>query len=205
MGNAPDYPNQDGNGMTMGMAGYHLPPRPPPYHMPHPIASHAQQPSATDQWGAAQSLTFLKRGSPASEQKPAGHPFTLGVSPVTKASPLGGEITSMPSLASSSDGSPGEAARNQHFSSSTPEDASKRQDDALLLAAVAMTEFGQSPPPSSATKRSPPTTSNSEQTTPASSNQKYGSPQRSIDFDDSDQKKPRTRSGSKRARRGGRK
>ena len=195
MGNATDFPDyRDPEGSAMGMpmaaAGYPVPP--PPHRAfgmgPHEHPQHQQQQQqAGDHWGAAQSLTFLKRGSPASDRK---HPFTLGVSPVTKASPgVGGagDITSMPSLASSSDGtSPGDA-RNRHISS-TPEDANKRQDDALLLAAVAMTEFGQSPPPSSV-KQSPP----SSDRTATTSNQFGGSDdgdtqrlsKRAIDFEDS--------------------
>lgn len=195
--NAYDH---DGSMPPMSMTGYHPHmPQPPP--RPYSMAQAPQQ-SGSDHWGAAESLTFLKSGTPPSERK-ASRPFTLGVSPVTKASPQGGG--DLPSLASSSEGtSPGEAARKK-TESSTPVDANKRQDDALLLAAVAMTEFGQSPPPSS-TKRSAP--SSSEPSTPPTSNHKSDDAKalskRSIDFEDSplsEKKTVRTRSATKKVKR----
>jgi len=195
MGNTPDFRDPDSNvGMGMGMPPvyhHHLPPPPPRTYSMAPQQQVAQSAPA-DHWGAAESLTFLKRGSPASDRKPAPHsghrPFTLGVSPVTKASPMGKggggsgvDMASMPSLASSSDGtSPGD--RNKLASCSTPEDATKRQDDALLLAAVAMTEFGQSPPPTSSPhKRSLPS---SERT--AMTSNRFGGGNESEDEDDDD-------------------
>jgi hypothetical protein len=78
-------------------------------------------------WLAAQNLTFLKRGSPASDRK------KKGLQPRDH-----GEIASMPSLvASSSEGtSPGDTAIKK---------AEEESAHALFMAAVAMTEFGQSP------------------------------------------------------------
>lgn len=136
--------------------GYHMPHTQPPHMHPYGLMPHGHQLSSMEQWGAAESLTFLKRGSPSVDRK--ARPFTLDVSPVTKASPADRSgLDPLPSLASSSDGtSPGEAARNKLASSSTPEDINKKQDDALLLAAVAMTEFGHSPPPSSSYQSTPP-------------------------------------------------
>lgn len=111
--------------------------------------------AAGDPWIAAQSLTFLKRSSPANDLKnmsvPPG-PYSMGVSPITK-SPAGAELALMPSLASSSEGtSPGDVAQHhQKGTVSTPESSIDKagDDTALLMAAVAMTEFGQSPPPTS--------------------------------------------------------
>lgn len=209
MGNSGDYQNagpmdmmnsQSQMEMAMIARAYHMPPHQAPHHMyglPLPMV----HPSASEHWGAAESLTFLKRGSPASDRKqPPSRPFTLGVSPVTKASPPilgGGVIDVMPSLASSSDGtSPSEATRNKiASSSSTPDFAGKKQDNALLLAAVAMTEFGQSPPPSSGRFSSLP--SSSEQTESTSNrlgsetNESPHPSKRSIDFGDSSAEKTR--------------
>ena len=181
----------DQGGSMMTMTGYHPRPPPQPYIMAQPPSEH---------WGAAQSLAFLKRGSPASDSK-SSRPFTLGVSPVTKASPQSGDL---PSLASSSEGtSPDDVARKQ-MASSTPEDANKRQDDALLLAAVAMTEFVQSPPPSSV-KRSAPTSCDLS-TSPSDYKLKgKNHSRRTIDFDDDspllDRASMRTRSASKKMKR----
>jgi hypothetical protein len=102
-------------------------------HPRHPVAppqlrhlQHLAPPRGNEPWLAAQNLTFLKRGSPDPKKKlveQQQHP---------------GEITSMPSLASSSEGtSPADSKKQQQ-----PEDEGAQ---ALLLAAMAMTEFGQSP------------------------------------------------------------
>lgn len=76
-------------------------------------------------WLAAQNLTFLKRGSPSSAEK--------------KRKPEHPEIASMPSLASSSEGtSPGvEALAND----SHREERKEADVNSLLMAAYAMTEF----------------------------------------------------------------
>lgn len=116
------------------------------YEAPNQQLSQHEQPSqivvpsilsqqAGEPWLAAQNLAFLKRGSPASELKrPA----------LFKLKSSSGDIASMPSLASSSDGtSPGDGVASKY--SALEEDESGA--DALLMAAVAMTEFGQSPPP----------------------------------------------------------
>jgi hypothetical protein len=84
-------------------------------------------------WVAAQSLTFLKRGSPASEQKKVLQ---------NAADPYFTEVASMPSLASMSDGtSPSDGGLPKNPS----EDDNEKSD--LFMAAIAMTEFGNSPPP----------------------------------------------------------
>lgn len=80
-------------------------------------------------WLAAQNLAFLKRSSP--DHKPRRR---SGDPP--------GELASMPSLASSSEGSPGEAAAKA--SRNRPK-AEEEGAQALLMAAMAMTEFGHSP------------------------------------------------------------
>lgn len=73
-------------------------------------------------WVAAQNLTFMKHGSPDKKKQSKAHEGD------------------MPSLASSSEGtSPGEAVR---LRDKEDEEGAK----ALLMAAVAMTEFGQSSP-----------------------------------------------------------
>jgi hypothetical protein len=112
-----------------------------------------------DPWIAAQSLTFLKRSSPAGEHKKLGN-FSMGVSPISKSRGGGGggasELSTVPSVASSSDGTRTEDASGsdpQHRPyESTPESTlgnkGNEEDSALFLAAVAMTEFGQSPLPS---------------------------------------------------------
>lgn len=82
---------------------------------------------------AAQNLTFLKRGSPPEKKKLL---FETG------------DIASMPSLASSEGTSPGGGSDHPSERLKRPFLSQKRFEDdggALLLAAVAMTEFGQSP------------------------------------------------------------
>jgi hypothetical protein len=112
--------------------------------------------TAHDPWIAAQSLTFLKRSSPAGEHKRLGN-FSMGVSPISKSRGGGAsELSTVPSLASSSDGTRTEDASGSdpqhHPYESTPESSmgnrGNEEDSALFLAAVAMTEFGQSPLPS---------------------------------------------------------
>ena len=185
-----------GSSMTLSMTGYHPQPSSRPYAM-----SRASQPPS-EHWGAAQSLAFLKRGSPASESKDS-RSFTLGVSPVVKGSSPGGQL---PSLASSSgrnspEKSKKKSSRKQKRASTSPEISHKRQDDAILLAAVAMTEFGQSPSTSSA-KRSAP--SSSDKGTPPRSAKAIHS-RRIIHFDDSplpaERSAIRTRSSTKKVKR----
>jgi hypothetical protein len=119
-----------------------LPPR-----QPHHLSNTNSSTSHTvwnDPMSAAQSLTFLKRGSPIRS-------CTMGVSPITK-SPGTSSCTkeNIPSLTSSSESdSPAEGGLiNPLRMMSTPE-SFRGENSALLLAAVAMTEFGQSPPPTS--------------------------------------------------------
>jgi len=76
-------------------------------------------------WLAAQNLTFLKRGSPASAEK--------------KRKSEQQEITSMPSLASSSEGSP--QGTGDRTSGNQDEDDAEGGVSSLLMAAYAMTEF----------------------------------------------------------------
>jgi hypothetical protein len=93
--------------------------------------------TSNDPWEAAQNLAFMKRSSPASHLEKR--------SSATDAS--NGEIVSIPSLTSSSDGttaSPGDSLSTHRMTIN--ED--KAGVDAMLLAAVAMTEFINSPPPS---------------------------------------------------------
>ena len=154
MGDSADFRDGHPGGGVVGISSgahamhYHLPPHPPRSYMniQHPPSRAS---SSGDPWIAAQSLTFLKRSSPAND-KTNLRPYTLGVSPITK-SPAGTGIVSMPSLASSSEGtSPGDGAHRSKVIS-TPESSIAKAggDSALLMAAVAMTEFGQSPPPTS--------------------------------------------------------
>jgi hypothetical protein len=140
-------------GMLSGSNGNSgVPPRQPLHH-------DMAQSSSNDPWIAAQSLTFLKRGSPGMNGFAASHPpnrpYSMGVSPITKSpgsrADGGQENVSIPSLSSSSEGtSPGDGVvlNNRFKNMSTPE-SFKGENNALLLAAVAMTEFGQSPPPTS--------------------------------------------------------
>jgi hypothetical protein len=96
---------------------------PHPHHRQHhlpppppPPQHHVPLARASEPWLAAQNLAFMKHGSPDKKRKDLGD---------------------MPSLASSSEGtSPGDAVVPR----------SRLDDDAILLAAVAMTEFGQSSP-----------------------------------------------------------
>lgn len=83
-------------------------------------------------WVAARNLTFLKRGSPASEHKNPLH---------TSVEPYYAGVASMPSLASLSDGtSPSDGGPSKVVD----EDDNAASD--LFMAAIAMTEFGNSPP-----------------------------------------------------------
>lgn len=85
-------------------------------------SSNASHGATGEPWVAAQNLTFMKHGSPDKKKHSRAHEGD------------------MPSLASSSEGtSPGEAVRKRD---KEDEEGAK----ALLLAAVAMTEFGQSSP-----------------------------------------------------------
>lgn len=87
--------------------------------------------STGEPWLAAQNLTFLKRGSPPEKKK------LLFES---------GDIASMPSLASSEGTSPGGDVSSERLKRAlTPQKQPDDDGGALLLAAVAMTEFGQSP------------------------------------------------------------
>jgi hypothetical protein len=91
----------------------------------------------SDPWEAAHNLAFMKRSSPASDVYKR----------VTVNDASNGEILSIPSLASSSDGttaSPGHGGNRKCLTNN--ED--KAGVDEMLLAAVAMTEFINSPPPS---------------------------------------------------------
>jgi len=77
---------------------------------------------------AAQNLTFLKHGSPTSEQQQKKR----------RVAGEAGDIASMPSLASSSEGtSPGDAPKKHGFVAEEP------GINSLMMAAYAMTEFGQ--------------------------------------------------------------
>lgn len=92
-------------------------------HVPSGPASHGGN---GEPWMAAQNLTFLKRGSPSSAEKKRNKPATTDSS----------KIDSMPSLASSSDGtSPGDAIKEDESSEK------EKGVNSLLMAAYAMTEF----------------------------------------------------------------
>ena len=105
---------------------------------PQPVAMVAPsteapmaQETATEPWEAAQSLTFLKRGTPpTSDKKPAGM-GTLGVSPITK-------MDLLPASTPDSDA-------HKVVQETTPQSSG---DQDMLSAAIAMTEFHASPPPS---------------------------------------------------------
>ena len=184
--------------MTLSMTGYH------PQSSSHPYAMTRAAQAPSEHWGAAQSLAFLKRGSPASESKDSTS-FALGVSPVVKTLSPGGNLPSLPS--SSGGTSTGKRtkkmSRKQKRASSAPRDTHKRQDDAILLAAVAMTEFGQSPSPSSG-KRSAP--SSNKATPPRSAKTRDKSiSRRNIQFDESplpgERSSMKTRSSTKKVKR----
>jgi hypothetical protein len=96
-----------------------------------PPHSFQVQQAAGEPWLAAQNLTFLKRSSPASELR--RNPGSSSV-----------DIVSMPSLTSSSDGN---SPRRETESKQPISEEDESGADALLMAAVAMTKFGQSPPP----------------------------------------------------------
>lgn len=96
----------------------------------HPVASRR---ATGEPWLAAQNLTFLKRGSPPEKKK------LLFES---------GDIASMPSLASSEGTSPGGEYSSERMMKRKIPPRSQADEDGgalLLAAAVAMTEFGQSP------------------------------------------------------------
>jgi hypothetical protein len=134
-----------------------LPPR-QPYHQHHstPSTSHSVW---NDPMSAAESLTFLKHGSPSkiNAGSTANHqsdrPYTMGVSPITKSPGTLSSVpenVSMPSLASSSEGeSPGDNGVDNRLRVAATPESFRGESSALFLAAVAMTEFGQSPPPTS--------------------------------------------------------
>lgn len=105
-------------------------------------------PASGEPWLAAQNLTFLKRGSPSSASAEKKKKSSVLVDH--------GEIGSMPSLASSSEGtSPGDMAVTSSSSAVATTPTGRKEDNAvpgsaadagvntLLLAAYAMTEFGQ--------------------------------------------------------------
>jgi hypothetical protein len=149
-------PAQQHNASPMrqyGMINSGRPPRQP--HIPQPSAPVLH--NWNDPLSAAQSLTFLKRGSPSkpSETDNANQPnrmYSMNMSPITKSPGTSGvvENASVPSLASSSEGdSPGVAGLGNHLTAMSTPESFRGESNALLLAAVAMTEFGQSPPPSS--------------------------------------------------------
>jgi hypothetical protein len=76
----------------------------------------------------------------------------MGVSPITKSPGIGGivENESIPSLTSSSEGdSPHNGKLSNHLQVMSTPESYRGEDSALLIAAMAMTEFGQSPPPTS--------------------------------------------------------
>jgi Tesmin/TSO1-like CXC domain, cysteine-rich domain len=159
--------------------------------------------ASNDPWMAAQSLTYLKRGSPGNHGAAAAHqsnePYSMGVSPITKFSGTvesSQENVSMPSLSSSSEGtSPGDCAvLTSHLKAISTPESFKGETNALLLAAVAMTEFGQSPPPTSSmlstdlirpytTSRDPESDSMENNSTPGTRGD-IPSSKRSINFDD---------------------
>lgn len=186
--------------MTLSMTGYHPQPSSRPYAM-----SRAPPPPS-EHWGAAQSLAFLKRGSPASESKES-RTFTLGVSPVVKGSSPGGELSSLAfsSGRKSTDKGKKKMSRKQKRASSTPDDSHKPQDDAILLAAVAMTEFGQSPSTSSAKRSAPSSSDKGSPPRSAKAKDKASHSRRIIHFDDSplptERSAIRTRSSTKKVKR----
>ena len=107
----------------------------PRFPIQHPPPAHVMQAAsrggkrAGEPWVAAQNLTFLKHGSPTSEQQQQRKRRAVGES---------GDIASMPSLASSSEGtSPGDAPKKHGFVTEEP------GINSLMMAAYAMTEFGQ--------------------------------------------------------------
>lgn len=128
-----------------------------------PQQSHGQQQSSSAQnnWNdplsAAESLTFLKRGSPAkingisAATHQPNRPYTMGVSPITKSPGTSGAVEhgTIPSLTSSEGDSPGDAGLNNHLTAMSTPESYRGEDSALLIAAMAMTAFGQSPPPTS--------------------------------------------------------
>jgi hypothetical protein len=141
-------------GVANGNNSIGLPPRQPQVQTDISRSSSA----SNDPWMAAQSLTFLKRGSPGNHGTGSAHqsnePYSMGVSPITKFPGTiepNQENVSMPSLSSSSEGtSPGDGAvLTSHLKAMSTPESFKGETNALLLAAVAMTEFGQSPPPTS--------------------------------------------------------
>lgn len=98
------------------------PPPPPPHHIMPRSGPPAPRASAPEPWLAAQNLTYLKRSSPtSSEKKRKNEQIEQAIV----------EIQSMPSLASSSEGT-------------SPGDGDDRVNS-LLLAAYAMTEFADGP------------------------------------------------------------
>ena len=131
-----------------------LPPLQP--HRPQQVTS--AQTNWNDPLSAAESLTFLKRGSPAKINggNAATHqptrPYSMGVSPITKSPGTSGvlENGSIPSLTSTSEGdSPHNGGLDNHSRVMSTPESYRGEDSALLIAAMAMTEFGQSPPPTS--------------------------------------------------------
>lgn len=141
-------------GVVNGNNNVGLPPRPPQMQSDVSRSSSA----SNDPWMAAQSLTYLKRGSPGSNGASTLHqpnePYSMGASPVSKftgSMDPSHETVSMPSLSSSSEGtSPGDGGvLPGHLKALSTPESFKGETNALLLAAVAMTEFGQSPPPTS--------------------------------------------------------
>jgi hypothetical protein len=93
--------------------------------------------NSNDPWEAAHNLAFMKRSSPANVNT------RDTINEVSN-----GELLSIPSLASSSEGtaiSPGDGVAKKNQSKL---DEEKEVVDEMLLAAVAMTEFINSPPPS---------------------------------------------------------
>ena len=124
---------------------------------PQQAYRHPPSSSMPNHWNdplsAAESLTFLKHGSPtkstAATHK-SNRPYAMGVSPITKSPGTSAvlENGSIPSLASSSEGdSPRDAGLNHHLQVMSTPESYRGEDSALLIAAMAMTEFGQSPPP----------------------------------------------------------
>ena len=120
-------------------------------------------PQANTNWNdplsAAESLTFLKRGSPAKinggnvATHQSNRQYSMGVSSPTKSPGTGGVLEkngSIPSLTSSSEGdSPRNGELNHHLRAMSTPESYRGENSALLIAAMAMTEFGQSPPPTS--------------------------------------------------------
>jgi hypothetical protein len=130
----------------------------PPQQPLRPQQATPAQNNWNDPLSAAESLTFLKRGSPAkinggsAATHQPNRPYSMGVSPITKSPGAGGvlENGSIPSLTSSSEGdSPQNGGLNNHLRVMSTPESYRGEDSALLIAAMAMTEFGQSPPPTS--------------------------------------------------------